>query len=105
MWPNCGLPLPQLVAAGVDSLKIEGRLKSPLYVAATTEAYRQGLERIANGSTDLSAAQPAAGGQPTGVMCGFGGAGRECRAWVGSGNTPKSNFGLLGPCCWLLLNN
>eukprot|EP00667_Euglena_gracilis_P001211 EG_transcript_1209 len=51
--------LPQLVAAGVDSLKIEGRLKSPLYVAATTEAYRQGLERIANGSTDLSAAVEA----------------------------------------------
>jgi len=42
--------LPQLVAAGVDSLKIEGRLKSPLYVAASTEAYRKGLDSAMKGS-------------------------------------------------------
>ena len=39
--------LPQLVEAGIASLKIEGRLKEPGYVAAVTDAYRQGLDRLA----------------------------------------------------------
>jgi putative protease len=39
--------LPQLVRAGVASLKIEGRLKSPEYVAAVTRVYRRALDGIA----------------------------------------------------------
>ena len=35
--------LPELLAAGVASLKIEGRMKSPLYVAAVTDFYRKAL--------------------------------------------------------------
>lgn len=38
--------LPELVAAGVSSLKIEGRLKSPEYVASVTRVYRQALDRV-----------------------------------------------------------
>ncbi len=38
--------LPGLVRAGVASLKIEGRLKSPEYVAAATRAYRAALDAI-----------------------------------------------------------
>ena len=38
--------LPDLVRAGVSSLKIEGRLKSPEYVASITRVYRQALDRI-----------------------------------------------------------
>ncbi|MFM8525778.1 MAG: DUF3656 domain-containing protein [Cyanobacteriota bacterium] len=38
--------LPQLAAAGVSSLKIEGRLKDPSYVAAVSAAYRRGLEQL-----------------------------------------------------------
>ncbi len=34
----------QLVATGVDSLKIEGRLRSPLYVATAVEQYRKALD-------------------------------------------------------------
>lgn len=34
-----------LAEAGVDSLKIEGRLKSPEYVAAVTQAYRTRLDK------------------------------------------------------------
>lgn len=34
--------LPAMVAAGVGCFKIEGRLKGPEYVAATTAAYRAG---------------------------------------------------------------
>ena len=45
--------LPQLVEAGVASLKIEGRLKEATYVAATTDAYRQGLDRL--GESGLAA--------------------------------------------------
>jgi putative protease len=37
--------LPALVQAGVASLKIEGRLKSPEYVASITRVYRQALDR------------------------------------------------------------
>ncbi len=36
--------LPELIGAGVDSLKIEGRMKSLYYVAAVTRAYRAALE-------------------------------------------------------------
>lgn len=43
----CTLPfLDQLVEAGVDACKIEGRGKSPHYVAAVTSCYRQALEAI-----------------------------------------------------------
>ncbi len=38
--------LPDLVRAGVTSLKIEGRLKSPEYVASITRVYRQALDRV-----------------------------------------------------------
>ncbi|MDF7800957.1 DUF3656 domain-containing protein [Pontiellaceae bacterium B1224] len=36
--------LEKLISAGVSALKIEGRMKSPLYVAAVTDFYRQSLE-------------------------------------------------------------
>jgi U32 family peptidase len=38
--------LPELMRAGVASFKIEGRLKSPEYVANITRAYRKALEKI-----------------------------------------------------------
>ena len=38
--------LPDLIRAGVTSLKIEGRLKSPEYVANITRVYRQALDRL-----------------------------------------------------------
>lgn len=41
--------LPELVRAGVASLKIEGRLKSPEYVASITRIYRQRLDELRSG--------------------------------------------------------
>jgi putative protease len=38
--------LPELVRAGVASLKIEGRLKAPEYVANITRVYRHALDKI-----------------------------------------------------------
>ena len=38
--------LPDLVRAGVASLKIEGRLKSPEYVANITRVYRSALDKV-----------------------------------------------------------
>src|SRR5882724_10743700 len=38
--------LPELVRVGVASLKIEGRLKSPEYVASITRVYRQALDQV-----------------------------------------------------------
>jgi putative protease len=37
--------IPELAAIGVESLKIEGRLKGPAYVAATTQFYRDVVDR------------------------------------------------------------
>ena len=45
--------LPDLIRLGIASLKIEGRLKSPEYVANVTRIYREALDRIA---VELSAA-------------------------------------------------
>ena len=41
--------IPELIAAGVDSLKIEGRAKSAYYAAMTTAAYRHAVDAAAEG--------------------------------------------------------
>jgi U32 family peptidase len=38
--------LPEIVKSGVSCLKIEGRLKTPEYVASVTKVYRSALDRI-----------------------------------------------------------
>lgn len=55
--------LPDLVAAGVASLKIEGRLKSPEYVASITRVYRQALDQCGTRNVDRGMAETAT---PTG---------------------------------------
>lgn len=48
----CGLDyLPQLVNAGVSCLKIEGRMKTPEYVATVTRIYRKYLNLALSGQT------------------------------------------------------
>lgn len=42
--------LDKVCESGVDSLKIEGRMKSPEYVAVVTNAYRKALDEIAEGN-------------------------------------------------------
>ena len=51
--------LPELIKAGVASLKIEGRLKSPEYVASITRVYRAALDKA---MTAFESAAPAASG-------------------------------------------
>ena len=51
--------LPELVRAGVASLKIEGRLKAPEYVANITKVYRQALDNLRFTNDDLRAADPS----------------------------------------------
>jgi putative protease len=47
--------LEQLISASVSALKIEGRMKSPLYVAAVTDFYRQSLEgKIENAAEQIA---------------------------------------------------
>ena len=41
--------LPALCEAGVDSLKIEGRMKNEYYIATVVGAYRRGLDALAEG--------------------------------------------------------
>lgn len=46
---NCMLPcLKSLISLGVSSLKIEGRLRQPGYVAVATSVYRRAVDRILN---------------------------------------------------------
>ena len=52
--------LPQLAEAGVASLKIEGRLKESSYVAAVTDAYRQGLDQLEAPAADAPGPDPVA---------------------------------------------
>jgi len=56
--------LPDLVRAGVASLKIEGRLKSPEYVASITRVYRQALDTICGVMNPEPSAQSIYGGSP-----------------------------------------
>lgn len=43
----CGIGrLPELISAGIDSLKIEGRMKSNLYIASTVRAYAGALREL-----------------------------------------------------------
>ncbi|CAM2937065.1 U32 family peptidase [Paenibacillus sediminis] len=43
--------MPQLIEAGVTSFKIEGRLKSPEYVANVVSKYRKAIDRYFDGDT------------------------------------------------------
>jgi U32 family peptidase len=51
--------LPELVRAGVASLKIEGRLKAPEYVASITRVYRAALDNLRLVNDDLRATNPS----------------------------------------------
>jgi len=54
-----GLPvIPDLIKAGVTSLKIEGRLKTPDYVASVTRVYRQALDQVIANNPEITTAQP-----------------------------------------------
>ncbi|AOS45038.1 putative protease YhbU precursor [Lacunisphaera limnophila] len=59
--------LPELIRAGVASLKIEGRLKSPEYVANITRVYRRALDtamaEFASGQLSSVAPAPTARGE------------------------------------------
>ncbi len=47
---NCLSFLDQIMAAGVVSFKIEGRMKSPYYVATVVNAYRRRIDAILSGT-------------------------------------------------------
>ncbi len=50
----CALPLlDRVVKTGVQSLKVEGRMKSVHYVAATIDAYRTALDLLKSGGLEL----------------------------------------------------
>ena len=49
---NCMDFLDRIADAGITSFKIEGRMKSPYYVATVANAYRQRLDGLAHGPAD-----------------------------------------------------
>lgn len=50
--------LPEMMAAGIGSLKIEGRMKTEYYVANVVSAYRRALDLLAAGEAAYRAALP-----------------------------------------------
>ena len=55
----CLLPLlPELVDAGISSLKIEGRMKTEYYVAVVTGAYRRALDALSAGRVQFDQLLP-----------------------------------------------
>ena len=57
MKDMCALELlPQIIEAGTDSLKIEGRMKNEYYVASCVDAYRELTDDYINGTFDISKA-------------------------------------------------
>jgi putative protease len=53
--------LPELVRSGVASLKIEGRLKTPEYVANITRVYRRALDEMVEGREPSAKSQTTSG--------------------------------------------
>ncbi len=45
--------LPELIDAGIDSFKVEGRTKSLYYVSAVAKTYRQAINDVLRGNADL----------------------------------------------------
>lgn len=54
---NCIDFLDQIMDAGVTSFKLEGRMKSPFYVATVTNAYRKRIDGILNGDASKESLQ------------------------------------------------
>ena len=46
--------IPQLIEAGVDSFKVEGRTKSLYYVSAVAKTYRKAIDAYFDGKNDFS---------------------------------------------------
>jgi putative protease len=57
--------LPELVRSGVASLKIEGRLKTPEYVANITRVYRRALDEMVESREPSDESQTASGPRPS----------------------------------------
>ena len=49
--------IPELIASGVVSFKIEGRLKSPEYVAAVCQVYRKAIDAALTGNPHLASGE------------------------------------------------
>jgi putative protease len=63
--------VPRLVELGVSSLKIEGRLKGPAYVAATTRLYREAIDGHFDGELKRRALQAYSRGSGPGFLAGI----------------------------------
>lgn len=69
--------LGELAAAGVDSLKIEGRMKSPEYVFTTVSVYREALDRLGAAQQGGQSGSNQQGGQPEAGTAAVGVRGRS----------------------------
>ncbi len=47
--------IPKLIESGIDAFKVEGRMKSPLYIASVASTYRDAIDTYLKTPTDYSA--------------------------------------------------
>ena len=45
--------IPEIIKIGLDSVKIEGRMRTPYYVATATEEYRKAIDNFYNGNSEI----------------------------------------------------
>jgi putative protease len=75
----------RMAAAGIRSLKIEGRMKSLYYVAVVVKAYRQAIDAFYAARPEDAVLRPApsgATGASEGAGAGMGAGGRGLEAWM-----------------------
>ncbi len=94
--------VPDLIRLGVASFKIEGRLKSPEYVAAITRVYRQAVDRVMaeidrETGASVVAGRAEAGPVVTGASADGPGSTPPATRPAPAGVEPVSRLGLHGP--------
>ncbi len=46
--------IPEVIGLGIDSMKVEGRMRTPYYVATVTETYRKAIDDFYDGSFNIT---------------------------------------------------
>lgn len=47
--------IPEIISLGVEGIKIEGRMRTPHYVAVTTDVYRKAIDNYSSGKSNVTA--------------------------------------------------
>ena len=99
--------IPELLSAGIDSFKVEGRMKHALYVATVTRAYRRAIDAAKRDIDEYRAMLPelvreikTCEGRETTTGFFFGRPGAEAMSYTGDGGAePSVYYGTVERIC------